>query len=97
MAKRKKIIIRVRNSPDGKAFTSLRSAKGLVERRRAAWVGPSEIEILSEVLQQQLEQKYRDELWESEVRLGIIRKGAAWWNGSDRNPLARHRPGEVRS
>jgi hypothetical protein len=89
-------MIRIVNPRPGCAqFTSERAARKYVERRKIArWNNPEKTEIFL----------YHDTLISSE-RMAIVNqtKSAArrlgrisFWNGEDRDPLAVHRPGEVR-
>jgi len=83
-------LVQIENST--KKFTSLGRALSFVRRGHAEWIEPQKKIRFLDIAQamrtahEQVEQHLLDE-----------RGGVMFWNGSDHNPLATHRPGEARS
>lgn len=78
--------------PGGRRFTSpsrareyVRRGRAVLERGKLRFLGPTQ-EFLA---------RRRDA--EAEAEFNRNRSGIIFWNGSDPNPLAMHRPAEVRS
>lgn len=88
--------IRIANPRPGQArFTSERAARKYVERRKIArWVdeGKNEIFFYDCALVQQRQNMALGEVASDARRLGKV----LFWNGTDTDPVAIHRPGEVR-
>ena len=89
--------IRIANPRPGQAqFTSERAARKYVERRKIArWVDSetkAEIFFYDCALIQQRQNAALAEVASDARRLGKV----LFWNGTDPDPVAIHRPGEVR-
>jgi hypothetical protein len=73
-----------------KKFTSIGRAISFVNRGHAEWIEPNKrirfIELGKQILQAQRQ---------TEAHLLDDRGGVVFWNGDDRDPLARHEPGEI--
>jgi hypothetical protein len=83
-------LVQIANPANGKSYTSQKRALKHIRRGQACFLPDGRLYFYTP--SQLVELREREII---DTAIGLCRGGIVFWNGSDRDPLALHRPGEV--